>query len=53
MNGSLFKITKEESELLMDIIRTENPCQKSKELTPYSKMISFQRYLWMKKLMIE
>ena len=37
MNGSLFKITKEESELLMDIIRTENPCQKSKELTPYSK----------------
>ena len=37
MNGSLFKITKEESELLMDIIRTENPCQKSKELPPYSK----------------
>ena len=27
MNGSLLKITKEESELLMDIIRTENPCQ--------------------------
>lgn len=37
MNGSLFKITKEESDILLDTIREENPLPKKEKIAPYSK----------------
>ena len=36
-NGSLFKISKDESDILMDLIREENPLPKKVEIESYSK----------------